>query len=306
MRTLAELQSYIQTKFNDTSSSLQTHIQTLIGLGVNDLAAYTPWEWDEKTITRTTVASTDAYNLAIDHRLLKSVKVTVGGVDYFPKPVASRRQWDMLVSKNYNATSDFPEFYTVVRDQIVLWPKPSSSGNTITIAYYGLVGDYSTADFTDYTTGTVAITAAGTTVTGTGTTFASTMVNRYLRADSGDAFWYKISAYTSATAITLSQAYEGSTVSGSNFKIGTLPPFTRKHPEAMDVLALYILADLWEKREEFSTSGGKSGYYRGLYDVKKKELRRQMKLMYDGPSVEVITFIDETANPNLDPVNLHS
>ena len=67
-------------------------------------------------------------------------------------------------------------------------------------------------------TGTVAITRGATTVTGTGTSFASTDVGRQFKAG-GDAPVYTVSAYTSSTSITLDRAYGGATVTASTFKI---------------------------------------------------------------------------------------
>lgn len=54
-----------------------------------------------------------------------------------------------------------------------------------------------------YSTGT--ITTSGTGVTGTGTTFTSTMIGRFLRGEDSNYF-LRVSAFTSATAITLETA----------------------------------------------------------------------------------------------------
>ncbi len=62
----------------------------------------------------------------------------------------------------------------------------------------------------DYTTGTISINSGSTTVTGIGTTFTSTMANaQYWIQFSGSNDWYLITAYTSATSITVEEAYQG-------------------------------------------------------------------------------------------------
>lgn len=84
------------------------------------------------------------------------------------------------------------------------------------------------APMSEYTTGTVAVTNASTTVTGTGTQFSSNVVaGQYFRVDSigqGDSSkWYQIANVTSATQITLSSAYLDSAESGTDYTICSAP-----------------------------------------------------------------------------------
>lgn len=64
-----------------------------------------------------------------------------------------------------------------------------------------------------YSDGTVSVTTDGTAVTGSSTVFTSAMVGRFLRF-SAEQLTYKISAYSSATALTLGDTYRGSGGSG--------------------------------------------------------------------------------------------
>lgn len=69
-----------------------------------------------------------------------------------------------------------------------------------------------------YNTGTVAISAGGTTVTGTGTTFTTAMTGRYIRFR-GETLQYKFT-YVGATSGTISPAYYGtSNLSGVTFEL---------------------------------------------------------------------------------------
>lgn len=77
------------------------------------------------------------------------------------------------------------------------------------------------ADTVGSTTVTVACTLANATVTGTGTSFASTDVNRFIQFDSSKD-WYKITAVASATSATIEPAYALATESGMDFTIRTL------------------------------------------------------------------------------------
>jgi hypothetical protein len=72
---------------------------------------------------------------------------------------------------------------------------------------------------TDYTTGTVAVANTTGVVTGTGTTFTAAMVGNPFKA-TGHTKWYRVSAYTSATSITIvndtdddTAGYDGGTIS---------------------------------------------------------------------------------------------
>lgn len=70
-----------------------------------------------------------------------------------------------------------------------------------------------------YTTGTVTVTQDSPTVTGAGgATFTSAMVGRLFFGNDGDN-WYEISAYVSATEITLASNYMGDTESGITYSI---------------------------------------------------------------------------------------
>ncbi len=95
-----------------------------------------------------------------------------------------------------------------------------SSHVTIAPAYAGTTG--AAAQFTlapmSYSTGTVAVTSGGATVTGTGTTFAATHVGG-LFVVAGDTTAYTVTAFTNATTITISPVYGGATASGLGFTI---------------------------------------------------------------------------------------
>lgn len=85
-----------------------------------------------------------------------------------------------------------------------------------------------TADFTQrstrlslavpYTTGTVSVSAGGTTVTGVGTTFTAAMDGRFIRFE-GEAEQYEITAFGSTTSLTI-EAYLGTAnLSGVTYTI---------------------------------------------------------------------------------------
>ena len=97
--------------------------------------------------------------------------------------------------------------------------------DTFVLGFYGDVAAGNRYG-TDYTTGTVAITAVTGAVTGTGTTFTAAMVGRGFKA-AGHTKWYRVKTYTSATAIVIeddfddvASAYTGGTISaGATYTI---------------------------------------------------------------------------------------
>lgn len=78
-------------------------------------------------------------------------------------------------------------------------------------------------DLVEYTTGTVAVTNASTTVTGTGTLFSTNVsAGQYFRVDSTRE-WYLISSVGSAAGIVLASSYKGATASGVSYTICDAP-----------------------------------------------------------------------------------
>lgn len=72
----------------------------------------------------------------------------------------------------------------------------------------------------DKTAGTVAVSAGGTTVTGTSTAFSTTLdVGKFIQFSSSND-WYKVTAVASTTSLTIEKAYVGTTaLSGGTYKL---------------------------------------------------------------------------------------
>lgn len=83
-----------------------------------------------------------------------------------------------------------------------------------------------------YTTGTVTVTASNNTVTGSGTNFIA-------NAHVGDAFrgpdgrWYEVTNIASATAISISPVYQGSTASGQAYSIAPMQGYVKASADAL-------------------------------------------------------------------------
>lgn len=306
MRTCEEIQTYIQKRYNDDGTEAQTRIQDLINTKYQWLRAEIGWNFDLESKTLTSVAAQQGYLLPIGYRRIYSVKVTVGGVEYYPLPVPSKDSWDALNAGAATVSkSDIPLYYwvgkgTVTGDYLYLYPTPSSDGNDIDVEYYARGRDLITTDFTDYDTATVSINNGSTTVTGVATVFAETMVGRYIRFDP-DGFWYKINSFTGVTEIDIERDFEGLNQANVTYKIGTV---FNVPAEGVPIIAYATLEELWEDREDMTPTGGKANYYKNKKKEALKELQKQIRNYYDSPSVNILPDNRLPLNPNNYPENL--
>lgn len=86
-----------------------------------------------------------------------------------------------------------------------------------------------------YRTGTVAITAGQTTVTGTGTNFsANARVGDALLGPDGN--WYEVTNIASATVLSILPAYKGSTVSGGAYAVVPVQGYDKSLRDAINAI----------------------------------------------------------------------
>ena len=115
-------------------------------------------------------------------------------------------------------------------------------------------------NITDYTTGTiVSIANDATTVTGSGTTWTTSMAGRYIRitetdaANGGDGYWYEIASVTNATTLVLKKPYQGTSivVGSAAYRIGLIT----YEPEQYQMAPIYrAVAQYWDYKENMVLS----------------------------------------------------
>lgn len=113
--------------------------------------------FNERSFTISTVAGQQSYPLPFNYSKLKTGTLTIGNLRWTPIEILTRRDWDELNTIN-NYSSDIPNNYYIYNNRFNLWPVPSTTGNIIQFNYQIRVPDLT---FTDYTTGTVAVTNTG-------------------------------------------------------------------------------------------------------------------------------------------------
>lgn len=229
-----------QSQDTDTVASLPV-IKRAINQGAKKFGAILNREWRLSYKTFSIAASQQFYQMPEDCIRIKSLTIlsaTGSTITYPLTEIASEVEWQELNLRTQS--SGFP-FYYYVRgnDEFGIWPIPSAavtSGGTL--AYERRMRDMS-AD--DYSAGTITLTNASATVTGSGTTFTALMVGRSLHVTdpSGDGMWYKISAFTSTTSVTLENTYAGTSGSSLAYSIGELPDIPEEFHEALIDYAMY-------------------------------------------------------------------
>jgi len=268
------------------------------------LLAMRDWPFLHRPRTISTVAATQFYNLPYDCDLVEEISVTVSSQRYTPRKSPSREHWDRL--NITPAASNIPEWYFVYNGQVGLWPTPSSGSNTITVSQKTRVIDLGVAD---YSTGTiVSVANGGTAVVGSGTSWTSQMVGRYIRithvdtANTGDGLWYEIAGVTNTTNLTLVRSYGGTSIAAGSaaYSIGQMPLL----PEAFhDMPWLYAAGMYWMKEDDtrsqsFLNIHGSAGESGTPPTGKVKQLIEGYGAMITDPVVDD-GKPDEILNPNL-------
>lgn len=274
---------------------------------INDSIRYlsTIFYFNETTYTVPggTVANQQGYTLPGDFEALMNITVQVGGILYQPKESPSRRHFDSLnVIPFYN---DFPQFFYIFNNQILIYPTPASNANVISLHYKRRVSDLSMDDVTDITSAkTVSATVNSTTITASGAAFKKWMgYSGWIQipfsstdASSGDNRWYAISSITSDTVLELKNPYMGATITGAKFTISDVPIL----PEDYQDIPLYQACRLYFNSRVPDPT--KSANFKAMYE----ETFGLLDAKYGSKSnTPVLTDTESPVyNPNLFPRNL--
>lgn len=171
--------------------------------------------------TASTVSGQIYYHNPPGMTKIESVTIATGTIVPPLRIIHSQDEWNRL--QMIPVTNGYPLAVFPRRDDFGIYPTPNAV-YTLT-----LVGNYEPINMTadDYSTATVTATQNSQTITGSGTTFTSTMVGRWFSLTDSNGVsngnWYRISAFTSTTSITLESYFEEATVTGGTYIIGESP-----------------------------------------------------------------------------------
>lgn len=287
MLSFNSLYQEAQEQAQDDSATTLTLLKRAINQGAKKFGAVLNREWRTSYKAFSLVANQQFYKTPVDSIRPKSVTVTIANISYFLVLIEDDETWRHL---NYTVQrSSIPEFFYIKgNNQFGIYPIPSGNvSNAGEIAYERRMRDMSVDD---YTTGTIAVTGASTAVVGSGTTFTALMIGRSVKINdaNGDGMWYKISAHTSATSITLDQPYEGTTASGLSFAIGELPDIPEEfHESIID----YALFRFYTRRKDVNMAGTFKGLYEeSLKSCKETYSSKTSSQYYRQPNINSRTF----------------
>lgn len=227
-----------------------------------NICAMRDWPFLEANRALVSIANTQFLPLPYDTDLVREISVIPVGstITYTPRLSPSSTHWDQLNLSQFS--SDIPEWYFVFGGQLGIWPRPASSGNAINIRQKTRVIDLNRPD---YTTGNIVTATTGSTaIVGSGTSWTTAMVGRWIQitmtdtANAGDGEWYEIAGINSSTSLTLVTAYGGGSITSGSaaYTIGQMPLL----PEAFHATpwkyatALYWAGEEDERGSTFQTS----------------------------------------------------
>lgn len=197
---------------NTTTAANLTLADALMNDSEKRIIAAKDWPFLWKQYTLTTTATTQAYTLPAYTQKPQSIYVTVGSYRYSPKEVTTRTEWDKI--NEVVISSDIATHYFIYDGQLLLFPTPASSSNTITFNGRKVAKDLAIADVTSSTVTSITSGATAMVISAGG---AVSWAGRYIQVtesdttNKGDGYWYEIASAT-ATTITLTRKYGGTTI----------------------------------------------------------------------------------------------
>lgn len=228
----------------DSNADTLTLADTLIDTQIKRLIGKRNWSFLEKTFPITLSASTQFKPLPVGVKKVKSCYVTVGSYKHLVRECESWEMWNAL--NQSTITSDIPEYFFVSNGTIGLYPIPASSGNILTVT---ALRKHKTLSIADYITGGIlTATLDSASIVGISTVWATSMAGRVLQiAESdttlkGDGYWYDIASVESATEITLTQLYTGTSIvaGDADYTIGQVSIIPEEYQDVPILGAVYM------------------------------------------------------------------
>lgn len=221
-QTFDEICEMVQDAAQDESTDTTAFIKRHVNVGAAKLAGSLTRYYTSLQKYASLVANQQDYQ--IPKSVIRPTVISVlSGENYKPlEEVNDEWTWSELNGSNSSSSSEPSHFFIRGRDLISLYPTPSTAVSAGLRVSYEPRQPYMRAS--DYSTGTLTLTAGSQTVTGASTVFTENMIGRVLKVTDGtDDVAYRVASFTSSTSITLDNYYEGISGSGITYNIGESP-----------------------------------------------------------------------------------
>ena len=208
-----------------------------INVGASMFLAVLGRKYNRKARFTDLVANQQYYQLPEDgHKLKEAVASWSTTYDNPLEQIPDEHAWRRM---NMFSTTGNPTHYFIRGyDEIGLYPIPAATIEDGLELVFSPKHVEMTQD--DYTTGTVTVTEGSQTITGAGTTFTENMVGQWFQVTDGtDGNWYRVSAYNSATGLTLENYYQGTSGAAKTFRIGQVMDLPEEYLEGPVDYAAY-------------------------------------------------------------------
>lgn len=238
------------------------------------------WPWLEIEEQVNTVGNQEYVQIPNHIRRVVSVRQENGSsnvVVYLPSMIFDPTKWDLIIAARIG-TSDVPYFVYQYGQKLYIRPIPSGV-NTIKMRGRIQIRD---VNIDDYITGTIVSIANGaTTVTGSGTTWTTSMAGRWIQIaesntdNKGDGYWYEVSSVTNATTLELKKPYQGTSIAtgAAAYILGQIT----YEPEAYQMAPIYrAVAQFWDLKENMVLSERYWRLYDGGMEIGKSDLPQGM------------------------------
>lgn len=212
MKTFNQLLSDYLAISKDKSTDNNTLGKILLNKYIRKILTATGFTFFRGEAEEITVINKQTYPLPHNCWRIEDIKVD----GYYLKEIKDRQTWTAL--NRTPRTSSVIRNYWLNNNTVEFYPIPNVAGNIITFYFQKRIIDLGVID---YITGTVAVTAGSTTVTGTGTVWTSGMIGRSIRLGN---WYYEITAVASATSLTIARE-SADTLSGASYEIAEMIPF---------------------------------------------------------------------------------
>lgn len=188
-----------------------------MNIGASKFLAMLGREYNRHSRFTDLVSGQQYYQMPEDAQKLKELIVSTGSYRPPMEQIPDEWAWNMM---NMLSITGQPTHYWIRgNNEFGLYPTPSNSITSGIEMVFSPKHVQMTQD--DFTTGTISITQNDTTLTHSGTGFTAKMVGQWFQnTDGTDENWYQIASFTSTSVLELANNYQGTSVSGSAFRIG--------------------------------------------------------------------------------------